>query len=460
LIGDASYYHDYAWKVATGTISQEVLQYHLSPVYLAFLSFFYSLFGHHALIPRFVQMLLGSLSCVLLYQTGKTIWDEKTGLLAGFLAAFYGIFIFYDSQILKPSLVNFLVAVTFYALTLTLKKTKILLWVLAAFAFTTAIFLRRHLAVFVPAVFVWIFMAFYPKKKSDCFFYMAVFCLVSLLTAGLWNLWLRKHIPNQQLLMTQSGIHFYIAHNPDANGTYNLISFIRPSALGHAVDAQRFVEAEKKRKVSAEEVNQYWFQKGIDYILKNPGDWLVLELKKLFLIFNAYEIPNDENYDYTRKQSWFLSLPFFSFGLIAPLGLAGLWLGLRKSEAVFSLLALFVAAYVLSLLSNFVTGAYRLPVQLPLILSAAYALVQIPAIWESMKWKEYKGMGIVLLVLFLFCNYQTYLSKCQYESYMNDRIQSVQSRTKYALPPPEPQAFRQDFSKLRPLKIEDIKWGP
>ena len=63
-------------------------------------SFFY--------VVRFVQALLGALSCVLLYALGRRLFQPAVGAGAALLAALCGTLIFFDGELLPASVATFL----------------------------------------------------------------------------------------------------------------------------------------------------------------------------------------------------------------------------------------------------------------------------------------------------------------------------------------------------------------
>ena len=65
----------------------------LYPIYPIVLSLIYSLFGHNYFVVQFFLALLMALTCVITYLIGKVIFDEKAGLLASLLLAFYPPFL-------------------------------------------------------------------------------------------------------------------------------------------------------------------------------------------------------------------------------------------------------------------------------------------------------------------------------------------------------------------------------
>ena len=60
------------------------------------------------LAPRYVQVLLGAVSCVLLALIGRALWGPGTGLIAALCAALYGPAIYFTGSLLPPVLAVFL----------------------------------------------------------------------------------------------------------------------------------------------------------------------------------------------------------------------------------------------------------------------------------------------------------------------------------------------------------------
>ncbi|HNV85426.1 MAG TPA: glycosyltransferase family 39 protein [Candidatus Omnitrophota bacterium] len=429
LLGDVYFFDQFAWKIATGAAHSETLTATLTPVYLAFLGACYKLFGHQLLVPRLIQIVLGSLSCVLIYKTGKILWNRAAGTLAGFIAAFYGIFIFYDAELRKPCLVNFLLISTLYLLSKVSAKQGITRWILAAIAFSTAASLRMNLAIGLLAILLWSVICLRRTyKRTDLLFYLSIFMLTFFVVLTAWRVWFNHVLPRQEASFEESGLHFYIGNHPDATGTYGRVKGIRAGALGHTQDSRKIVETEFRRPVTNEEINRYWWNKGVRFILENPSRWIALEAKKLFLILNAYEIPNDENFDFTRRNSWFLSFPLLSFGWVAPFGFLGIFCLRKEKNPAAYLLPLILGFYIFSLLLIFVTSAYRLPMQIPLILLAARGILCLRETWVSKKAGLFGFYCGVLFFFFVTVNRVTFLPKYRYDNFMTVRIERTQKQ--------------------------------
>ena len=76
-----------------------------SPLYPLFLRGLFTI----GLAPRYVQVLLGAASCVLLALIGRALWGPGTGLIAALCVALYGPAIYFTGSLLPPILAVFLV---------------------------------------------------------------------------------------------------------------------------------------------------------------------------------------------------------------------------------------------------------------------------------------------------------------------------------------------------------------
>ena len=58
--------------------------------YPFFLSMVYFFSDSSIVSAKVIQVLLGALTCALTYRLGEKIFDRRTGIIAGFITAFYG----------------------------------------------------------------------------------------------------------------------------------------------------------------------------------------------------------------------------------------------------------------------------------------------------------------------------------------------------------------------------------
>jgi len=425
LILDSMKYDHFAWLIATGDTAEVIQKDNpLAPIYVSFLSLCYSLLGHNVLIPKLIQIVLGALSCSLIYKIGETIWNRQVGFITGLIAAFYGIFIFYDCELLKASLANSFLIMTFFLLLCPGKRFHFLKFLSASIPLSLAFLLRDQLIIMVPLAVISLFWLHNTSKSR-------VFLVIILFIAVIFGITkMLTQTPFERL--PKGGFHFYIGNNELANGSYTRIPKIKPSPEGNYRDSKRIAEESFGRPISHRELNQFWIQKSLDYIKNNPLDWLRRELRKLHHLVNAHELPNDENYSFLRDKSRVLSLPLFAFGFILPFALVGIFFSEKPKKAASKFLIWFLSLYSLILLLGFVTAAYRLPLAPPLILFAASGLWILKERIAAKKVKKLWAPLVALVLLFSLTYSPSTLPRDLYEPTMERRIKRYEKVKKRA----------------------------
>jgi len=359
------------------------------------------------------------------------------------LAAFCGVFIYFDAILIKASLMNSVWILVLWAMSHGFQKGGWWQWAVAGAGYAVACMLRMQLFLTAP----WILWVLFKNKINSNFrqtflriLFFGIFAAAVPVLVGQWfefAVGRTKNIPSAyEIAAPQFGIHFYVGNNSNANGTYKKVDGIRASAVGHAVDVKRIAEKETGQKLDANGLNRFWLRRGIESICENPWRWIQLEAKKFFLIWNTYEVANNQNYEYWKRYSLILGLPLVSYGWLAPLALLG-WIGLRKdSRPMISLLKGTAVFYIAALMLTFVTADYRLPLHAIWILFASFGADRLIHNWQANRHEEFKKAIALFLVFFIFCNYQTHLRKERYDSLLQKRHDTIlaEQETKKALP--------------------------
>jgi Flp pilus assembly protein TadD len=225
---------------------------------------------------------------------------------------------------------------------------------------------------------------------------LAPFAVRNRLVAGEWI-----------LVSSHGGLNFYIGNNPEADGTYHSVPGITPAIEGQARDARRRAEQALGRPLSASQVSGYFYDRAFAFIRSEPRAAGRLFAHKLAYALNAVEVPLNYSYAYfSRDEPTLLSALVVGSWLVVPLGLVGLFvhpqLAHRQAWKVWTA---FVPAYLLSLTLFFVSARYRLPLLVPLCLSAGAAVAQIATWLRSSKLRPALVAGTALAALLLLCNW-------------------------------------------------------
>ncbi len=428
---DAKYYDRWAREIAGGTAPREA--FFMTPLYPYFLAAIYRLFGRDLLLIRMIQAGLGSLSAVLVYLLGKEVFDRKVGILAGLVAAAYGALIFYDGSIILTPLLVLLNLVALFLLVRADATGKPQLYALSGVALGLSAIGRAAVLVFVPAALLWVW--FGPgrrtrrdgetagKRRDEGGRRPARPGGRRLVTSGRWSpavaagllllgvlvvlmpVTIRNFVVSRDFVLVTSngGLNFYIGNSEISSGSYAL-----PPGLDivNDPDGKTLAEEALGRELAPSEVSSYWYGRARAFISENPGRWMKLLVRKLSWATSSYELPQLENYYFQSRYSRLLSFPLPGFAFLAPLGLLGLGLTLRRRRSF--LLSLFFAIYVLSVVAFFVLARYRLPAVPVLIIGASYAVFEFVRLVRGGEWRSLVVPVVALVVLGFVVNTNFY----------------------------------------------------
>jgi Flp pilus assembly protein TadD/4-amino-4-deoxy-L-arabinose transferase-like glycosyltransferase len=371
---DAGYHDEWAWQLAQGTW-ESGRPFFRAPLYPMFLSAIYSLGGHNFLLPRLIQAFIGAGSCLLLYLIGRRIFSPAAGLIAGVMMALYGTLIYFDNELLIPGLFIFLI-LTFFRLYLAAmdeSPRRVLLGGGAGLAFGLAAITRPNILIYLPVLLATAFprLGFNLSRVT-----LAVMLICALIPVGAVTVYNATAGGDAVLIASQGGVNFYIGNNDQSDGRTAIVPGTRPDWWGGRFDTIQLAEEALGHKLKDSEVSEYWLGRAFEFIKTQPGDWLSLTARKFGLFWTAAEIGNNSSISYLKTYAPIMKLPWLGFGLVAPLGLAGLWLALRDRNRHAWLGAGFIILYMAGVVTFFVCARFRLPIVPFLILFAGYAIAR------------------------------------------------------------------------------------
>ena len=131
------------------------------------------------LAPRYVQVLLGVASCVLLALIGRALWGPGTGLIAALCAALYGPAIYFTGSLLPPVLAVFLVLSLLAALLWADEQNDGRAFLGVGVLLGLCLLAAPQVALFAPAVLWWLWIG---ERQRACW-------ACALGTAGAVALW-------------------------------------------------------------------------------------------------------------------------------------------------------------------------------------------------------------------------------------------------------------------------------
>lgn len=390
-----------------------------SPVYPWFLSLIYRAFGPELAAARIVQALVGTATCGLVTIAARRLFrSDATALLSGLVAALYAPLIFYEGILLPATIVVFLNAL-FVAVLFAEGRPGPGRLAAAGLVLGAAAAANPPTLLLFPFALLHLYFAegtrgaardgeARARVRAGRFFGGSL-ALVLGVAAAVSPLAVRNAHRTGELipLTTGAGINFYIGNNPEANGFYQAPAY-RGIALGAAPEAQsinmaRVASKAAGRPLSQREVSNFWLGAGLDYIRGNPGAWASLVWRKFQFFWNGYERANVENFYFHRGFGGVLSLPLLTFGVVAPLGLLGLFLTSARWKRLWLLYG-GILAYLFTALVFYVLARYRLSVVVFLVPFAGAAVVELALLARGRRFAELALSLAALGILAFFSN--------------------------------------------------------
>ncbi len=375
-----------------------------SPVYPWFLSLIYRAFGPELAAIRIAQALLGTASCVLvMIATRRAFRSNAAALVSGLIAALYAPLIFYEGILLPATLVVFLTAL-FAAIMLGGERPGPRRLVAAGAALGAAAAANPPTLLLFPFALLHVYSAGEKRRV------LAGALALSLgVAAAVAPLTIRNAVRTGEFipLTSGAGINFYHGNNPGANGFYQVPAY-RGVPLGgtpeeQSVNMEAVASRETGRALSPAEVSDFWLRAGLEHARENPGAWASLLWRKFQFFWNAYERANVENFYFHRRFAGILSLPLLTFGLVAPLGLLGVFLARERWRKLWLLYG-GILAYLAVALAFYVLARYRLPVVVFLIPFAGAACAELGALTRGRRVAELALSLAALAVIAFFTN--------------------------------------------------------
>ncbi|HVP57447.1 MAG TPA: glycosyltransferase family 39 protein [bacterium] len=428
---DEEYNLGWARSLATGVWNPPYDQlrsapYFRAPLYSYFLAGLIAIFGPNAVALRIVQLVLGSVSCVLAYSLATRVYGERVGLVSGLVTALYWVLVYFDSQLLQPVLLVFLLLGGLYLAWLAAERSDVRLAGLAGLAFGLYAVTRPEVLVFCPFFIWWAVKVVRRAPGAMARLFVTLALVGFLLPPALATVRNRVVSGDWVAVASQGGVNFYIGNNPQSNGMQAVVPGTHESWWGGFADTRAIAEQARGRSLKPSEISDYWFRQGFVFIRKEPVTWLRLTLKKAALFIGNVEIPNNEPYEAHRKGYLTLRLFPLGFGLLLGLFVVALpqmlglrWLaraapapspadrepGSERHAGVdgagglrlgFSRLVLeFMLVYAVTTIAFFVTGRYRVPLVPLVAMGAAVAAV---AIWDALRARRLASVAVMVAV--------------------------------------------------------------
>jgi len=364
--------------------------------YPFFLSVVYRLSNSSILWAGVLQVILGGLTCLLVYRLGEKILGRRAGILAGIIAAVYMPLVFYEAQLLATGWAAFWSV----ALVLLLVKAreKLRLWncVILGLCSGFSVITRPVFLPFIVGACVWLAAGWIRQRLS---LGKQALALVSVaigfgIVAGPMAVLSYRVTGKARLLPSSGGLNFYIGNNPNYK---EIITAIRPGRGWRKLTGL----AVKHGYKDPDERERFFRDKTIDYALQSPWSFMKGLGYKTAQFFNSREMPRSLDIYVFRKWSWMLRAGVwkagafgFPFVVLLPLAVVGGWHWRQRMPGPLWLFLMFYAAAIILVT---VSARYRMPVMGVLSVLAAGGCVGLRKVLQKRQWIRLAVLAGVLV---------------------------------------------------------------
>ena len=340
-------------------------QFHQEPLYPYLVALTYKVFGPDVRWVFAWQLLLGTLSNVLIYLIARRYFGVTTAAVAGFLAALSSPLLCYEMVLLRSSLITFTGLLLVYLTAVALERRSWKWWMLLGAVLGLAILAKSTFALFGLGILC--LLACNQRHNLRQFWLPAAALVAGTLACLLPPLGRNLAVGAPATSLSSVGPITYVGANaPDYRPEWGFFISKHVPTVFRESDGQLLptvIETLKKHGGVSSYFRQLW--------------------GKFFWAWNWYEKPNNVNFYYYQLHSAVLRYLPITFWILAPLGIAGLFLAAARLS-VRTPLYLLVATHFAPLLLFYVLSRFRTPLAAALIPFAALTVVQL-ATWLRRK---------------------------------------------------------------------------
>ncbi|MHC4575306.1 MAG: tetratricopeptide repeat protein [Planctomycetota bacterium] len=369
--------------------------------YPFFLSIVYLVSNCSIVFARVVQILIGSVACVLTYRLGERIFGRAGGVAAGLIAAVYGPLIFFEAELLAAGWAAFWAAAFILLFLKTAEKKTVGLCLALGLCGALSVLTRPNFIPFLLAAGLWLVVVWIRRRigfRKFALAWLAVamgFCAVTIPVCA------RNYQVTGRFsfLPGTGGLNLYIGNNPEFEAT----------SLRPGTQWQKAVELPLRHGYkTADERQRFFYSRAFEYIRERPVGFLKGLARKGAEFTCSREIPGHIDIYMFRRWSralaplvWKAGGFGFPFGVLLPLSLLGLFLNWRKVPAP---LLLLVVLYPVSVILTHVEARYRIPVVIPMCVLAGGGLAKIGELGRMKRWFKLGAACVFSFALGFLCS--------------------------------------------------------
>ncbi len=359
LLWDEHLYHRLAVKMVEGSRGS-------SSLYGNVVAVLYRVFSEEAVYIRALNVVVGVLTCSLLFLLGRRLVSARVGLAACLLAALYGPFIFYSVVPLKTALSVFFFALAVYMLLCLIDDERRSISLLLGVCMGLAVNLRPNLLLLAAVIPLWLLLE--ARRQRPGLRRRAGSMMLYLLGLGLSlgalpaanRLIQGTDRDTGKIGAVQAGMNFYLGNNLD-----NPVPYFGPARFASTVPREQpihfTIEASRRKgeRLDPRQASRFWIGQVFRDAAARPLAFAHKLLLKTAAVFNAFEGGDHYHIGFMGRFAPFLRWPWLPFWLLMPLGMAGMAVEVLHSRKARAMAVAFFC-YVLTLVAFFTNTRYRL----------------------------------------------------------------------------------------------------
>ncbi|HUT28323.1 MAG TPA: tetratricopeptide repeat protein [Sedimentisphaerales bacterium] len=362
--------------------------------YPLFLAGVYRLSDFSILAVKVIQMILGGVTCLLVFRLGRRLFDRQTGILAGLIAASYMPLVFFEQELLATGWAAFCSVAGLLCLLRAREKPTLLRCLILGLVGAFSIIVRPVFLPVFAAGCLWLAIAWIRDRLGGSAFARGavMVALGSLIILGPVAILSRQVTGRAKILPYSGGVNLYIGNNPNYEETIN----IRPG-LGW----RKLMELPQKQGVTDNfEKEKFFAKKAAQYARQQPISFLMGLAGKTMQFLSSREMPRNFDIYLFRRWSALLWMGLwkvrgfgFPFGVLLPLAVVGALSNWRKIPGP---VWLFAILYPASVILVFVASRYRVPIVPVMSVLAAAGCAAILRTLKEHRWGLLAGVVVIL----------------------------------------------------------------
>jgi hypothetical protein len=398
---DGRYYDQVAGRILGGDWLGGDEVFYLAPLYPYVLAFVYVVSGTESGLPGLgaviVYQAVAGTACVLLvYDIARRLADPVVGWVAAAGCALYEPLIYHAGILMPTTTVVVTHLLALWIVLVARDRDTARWWAAAGAALGLAAIGHGTALLWAVVLLAWLALGGIDATLRRRL--VACACLLTGLAGPVLVVTARNYLVGQDLVLLTSnaGKNFYIGNNPTADGSFAPYSLpIWGSDLGSYADG----ETRGPDDPAPSEVSRVLAEMAWRHLASEPGKAASLAVRKVALLLNWYETPINDNQYFAERFSRVLRLPLLTFGLIAPLALAGLIPALARPRRWAPLL-LTIGAQMAAFTIMFVLARYRaFAATLMIVLAATFLVWCVRALRGGRLVRALCGIGIALAAI-------------------------------------------------------------